>query len=151
MRVMASDHCRCFSINQLDIDKFREQLASSGFRDAVLQYRGGFKFGLVLCTSKYTQMRVKIDSKVHIESEIEYLPNYPIEHLNRSGHSVHRELRQVFKTMLISHKSKFFPLKSCRRPRIISATNPIRTKAIEWIALAVASRLLYFMSKKRNE
>jgi hypothetical protein len=115
-------HCHCFSIDELDIDEFREQLEEIGFKNTFWQDDSEFEFGLVLRIDEYTQMHVKVDSEGHIEAEIEDPPDYPAAHINQNhSYSAHNELKEVFKAVQTPHKSKLFPPLTCLRPKIISA------------------------------
>jgi len=146
-------HCHCFSIDESDIDEFREQLEEIGFRDTIWQDDDDFEFGLVLRIDEYTQMHVKVDSEGRIESEIEYPPDYPIAHLNQKhSHSAHRELSEVFKDIRMPHKSRHFPPRSCLRPKIVSAINPSHAETVAGglLVLGAVSTLLYLMSRERN-
>ena len=144
-------HCHCFSIDELDIDEFREQLEEIGFKNTIWQNDSDFEFGLVLRIDEYTQMHVKVDSEGHIEAEIEYPPDYPIAHLNQKHcRSAHHELKEVFKVVQIRHKSKFFPPFTCLRPKIIPAINPSHAKIIAGglLALVAVGALAYIISKE---
>jgi len=148
-------HCHCFSIDELDIDDFREQLEEINFKNTIWQNDNDFEFGLVLRIDEYTQMHVKVDSEGHIEAEIEYPPNYPIAHLNQKHcSSAHHELKEVFKIIQIPHKSKIIPPLTCFRPKIIPAINPSHAKTIAGglLVLGAVGALLYVLSKdgKKN-
>jgi len=132
-------HCRCFSIDELDIDEFRQALKEIGFKNTFWQDDHDHEFGLVLRIDEYTQLHVKVDSEGHIEAEIEYPPDYPIAHLNQNhSYSAHGQLKEVFKIVQISHKSKFIPPLSCFRPKIIPAVKPTHAKVIVGVVFAVA-------------
>lgn len=143
-------HCHCFSIDELDIDEFREQLEEIGFKSTIWQDDSTFEFGLVLRIDEYAQMHVKVDSEGRIEAEIEYPPDYPVAHLNQKhSYSAHHGLKQVFRFVRVRHKSKFFPPLTCLRPKIIPAINPSHAKTIAGglLALGVIGVFLYFISK----
>jgi len=144
-------HCHCCSIDELDIDEFREQLEEIGFKNTIWQDDNNFEFGLVLRIDEYTQMHVKVDSEGHIEAEIEYPPDYPIAHLNQKHcSSAHHQLKEVFKIVQIHHKSKFVPPLSCLRPKIIPAIKPSHAKTIVGglLALVAVGTLAYIVSKE---
>jgi len=144
-------HCHCFSIDELDIDEFREQLEEIGFTNTIWQDDNNFEFGLVLRIDEYTQIHVKVDSEGYIEAEIEYPPDYPIAHLNQKHcNSAHHELKEVFKIVQMPHKSKIIPPLTCLRPKIIPAINPSHAKAIVGgvVALGIVGILLYALTKE---
>lgn len=142
-------HCRCFSIDDLEIDDFESSLKSIGFRYTILQNESGFAFGLVLDTvDEFMQMHVKTDYDGNIEAEIEYQPKYPLEHTQVSSYSAHKELKEILKKLHISHKSKLIPPLSCLRPKPIFVENPIHAKTLtKWgiigtISLALGDHFL---------
>ncbi|MBI3623245.1 hypothetical protein HY212_04170 [Candidatus Pacearchaeota archaeon] len=123
-------HCRCFSIDDLDIDDFKEALKSIGFKYTVLQNENGFAFGLVLDIDEYRRMHVKTDYDGNIEAEIEYRPNYPLEHTQVPSYSAHADLKAILKMIDFNHKSKFFPPLSCLRPKPVIVENPTPAKTL---------------------
>lgn len=157
-------HCRCFSIDNLDIDDFKESLESIGFRYTPLQNDSNFAFGLVLDTiDEFMQIHVKTDHNGNIEAEIEYQPKYPLEHTQIPSYSAHNELKAILKALQIEHSSKFFPPLSCLRPKPVLVENPIHAKTIaKWsiigtIGLALGDHFLNdgkgrkFLEKKLSD
>ena len=143
-------HCHCFSIDELDISEFREELERIGFKNTIWQDDSEFEFGLVLRVNEHTQMHVKVDSEGHIESEIEYPPDYPAAHLNKiHSYSAHHQLKEVFNAVRIRHKSKLFLPMTCLRPKITPAENPSHAKTLAkgLLVLSVVGTVLYFLSK----
>ena len=143
-------HCHCFSIDEFDIAEFKEKLKEINFKNTIWQNDSQFEFGLVLRVDEYTQMHVKVDSEGHIEGEIEYPPDYPMEHLKQiHSYSAHYQLKEVFKVVKIHHKSKLFPPSTCLRPKIIPAKDPshVKTLAKGVLAIGVVGAILYFLSK----
>lgn len=143
-------HCHCFSIDELDIDEFREKLKEIDFKNIFWQNDSKFEFGLVRRFDEYTQMHVKVDSEGHIEAEIEYPPDYPLEHLNQiHSYSAHHGLTEAFKVVRIRHKSKLVPPWTCLRPKIIPAKDPshVKTLAKGLLAMGVVGTFLYVLFK----
>src|SRR5947209_6147215 len=100
-------HCRCFSIDESDIDNLKESLMRLGFRYTIWQNDSDFAFGLVLDkVDEYRQMHVKTDYDGNIEAEIEYQPKYPLEHTQVPSYSAHADLKVIFKMLGIKPKSK---------------------------------------------
>ena len=135
-------HCRCFSIDESDIDNLKESLMGVGFRYTVWQNDSDFAFGLVLDTvDEYRQMHVKADYDGNIEAEIEYKPKYPLEHTQIPSYSAHVDLKAILKTLPISHKSKLFAPLSCLRPKPVIVGNPTHAKTLAKKGLIVIAVL----------
>ena len=117
-------HCRCFSINEDNIDKFEELLIDFGFQDT-LQEDHGQVYGYALRVEDRLQLHLKVMPDGNIEAEMEPPPAYPAAHLNeKHSYSAHDEVGQVLRAVRIRHHTKLRIPKTCREPIIEKPINP---------------------------
>jgi len=134
-------HCRCYSIDPLDIEDFEEELRDLGFHYPLLDQEKGQILSLVLTNGDDKQIHIKVMSDGKIEAEIEPTSKYPFAHLNQKhSYSAHQELGKLFKKHLTVHrKKKFIPPLTCIKRVIIEPINPT---PIETIVVGAAASLI---------
>ena len=94
-------HCRCYSIDILDIEDFKEELRNIGFHYPLLDQERCQVLSLVLTNGDDKQIHIKVMSDGKIEAEIEPTSKYPFAHLNQKhSYSAHQELGELFKKHL---------------------------------------------------
>ena len=144
-------HCKCYSIDPLDIQDFEEELRNLGFHSPYLEQEKGQVIGLVLTNGDDKQIHVKIMDNGQIEAEIEPTSKYPFAHLNQKhSYSAHKELGELFsKHLTIHHKKKIIPPLTCIRRVIVEPINPtpIETIVVGAAVSLIVVGVLYYLLK----
>lgn len=146
-------HCRCHQLTSLDEDVLT-RLVDGGFEDQILEEDHGQILGIRKKLGKYTQIHVKIMEDLSIEGEIEYQPEFPFAHTNKThSYSAHKEIQEIFNQLGISHFLKQTPPLTCIKRKIIKAIKPTHwTTIVGGIALAgLAIGAVYYATKKDNK
>ena len=156
MIVMVPDdphHCRCFQLTSLN-DDMLTRLVERGFEEQVLQEDHGQILGMRKKLDNYIQIHVKIMKDLSIESEIEYQPEYPFAHTNKThSYSAHKETQEIFNQLGISYFLKQTPPLTCIKRKIIKAVKPSHwTTVIGGLALAgLVIAAVYYATKEDTE
>ena len=148
-------HCRCYSIDPLDIEDFEEELRNVGFGYQFFEQNRGQVIGLVLPIGDDKQIHIKVMPDGQIEAEMEPTIDIPFAHINQKhSYSAHKELDEIFRNYVsISCKKKWFPPLTCIKRVIIEPINPtpIGTVLAGAAAALIIGGVWYYLTKDDNK